>query len=81
MKNKIRRIHGPIFSMAIGWAIAIAFCLRVPILVAGDFWKEKKASDWSEQEARRMISQSPWAKQTRVKFNIAGPSGRPTGRN
>ncbi len=36
----------------------------IPLLVfAGDFWNEKKPADWTAEEKKQLLTQSPWAKQ------------------
>ena len=42
------------------------------VLLAGDFWKEKKFTDWSEKEISKMLTKSPWAH--RVSVSIRGLS-------
>ena len=41
-------------------------------LIAADFWDEKDFTTWSDKEAQKILSDSPWAKQVRVP--IGGPS-------
>lgn len=41
-------------------------------LLAGDFWKEKKFTDWSEKEITKMLTKSPWAH--RVSVSVRGLS-------
>jgi hypothetical protein len=33
------------------------------LLFSADFWKEKKADEWSDKDVKRLLSNSPWAKQ------------------
>jgi len=48
--------------------------MRIPLCVAGltlvalaaDFWDEKPFTAWSEKEARRVLSDSPWSKTVQV---------------
>jgi hypothetical protein len=51
---------------------------------AKEFWETKPASEWSSEEADRMLTKSPWAKEAAVSYN-GGPRGfgdgdSPTGR-
>jgi hypothetical protein len=34
-----------------------------PLLFSADFWKEKKSAEWSDKDVKRLLSNSPWAKQ------------------
>jgi hypothetical protein len=43
----------PLFSLSRVWG-------------AGDFWNRKSPKDWSDEEIHRLITQSPWAQDTRV---------------
>ncbi len=45
---------------------AVAIASTATTLAAGDFWKDKPASEWSDKEVQRLISRSPWAKETIV---------------
>jgi hypothetical protein len=42
---------------------------------AGDFWNRKSPRDWDDQERLQLITESPWAQDTRVdpKTNVASP--------
>jgi hypothetical protein len=42
-------------------AVAVAALALMP-LGAADFWQEKKFSEWSEKQARRILDDSPWAR-------------------
>ena len=41
-------------------------------LLAADFWDEKEFTTWSDTEAQKILTDSPWAKQVRVP--VGGPS-------
>lgn len=57
-----------------------ALLFAVPLLLlAGDFWKEKKPADWSEKEAKKMTLDSPWAHEATPRLEGGIPSGMPTG--
>lgn len=36
-------------------------CLAVPLAAMGDFWARKPYQNWSAEETRRMLEESPWA--------------------
>ena len=57
--------------------IALAFVFESTPLVSSEFWTSKKASDWSETEARKILSQSPWAKRAKLRSTISAPAGIP----
>jgi hypothetical protein len=40
--------------------------LFVPLAFAGDFWKEKPPSEWSDKDVKKLLTNSPWAKQASV---------------
>ncbi len=46
-----------------------------PLFAAG-FWKKKKFPDWTEEEVRQMLSDSPWAKPVRVTVRVDSPPDR-----
>src|SRR5690242_15562166 len=41
---------------------------------AKEFWETKPPSEWSSEEADRMLTKSPWAKEAAVSYN-GGPRG------
>jgi len=49
---------------------------------SGDFWNEKEPADWSQEEIKRLLTKSPWARQGNVSFGGAagGPGGGGRGR-
>jgi hypothetical protein len=57
---------------------ALVFAIPV-LLLAGDFWKEKKPADWSEKEAKKMTERSPWAHETTPKMEGGMATGMPSG--
>ena len=42
------------------------------ILLAADFWQNKKPSEWTEKEARKIIENSPWVKEVQPGMDMAG---------
>jgi hypothetical protein len=36
-------------------------CLAVPLAAMGDFWVKKPYQNWSAEETRRVLEESPWA--------------------
>jgi hypothetical protein len=53
-------------------AILAIFC--VATLLAADFWKAKKYTEWTDQDVQKMLNDSPWAKKT--DFAETGGGGR-----
>jgi hypothetical protein len=49
------------------------------LLFAGEFWQDKKPSDWSEKDVKRLLTKSPWAKEGTVAFNMERMGGMPGG--
>lgn len=45
-------------------------------LVAADFWEKKKFPDWSEEEIRQMLGDSPWAKPLAASIRVDKPPDR-----
>jgi hypothetical protein len=41
---------------------------------AKEFWETKPSSEWTSEEADRMLTKSPWAKEAAISFN-GGPGG------
>jgi len=39
----------------------LAVCLAVPAALGADFWAKKPYQNWSADETRRMLEESPWA--------------------
>src|SRR5258708_25073076 len=64
--------------------VAMAACL----IAADPVWKSKPASQWTEEDARQILAESPWAKETRAvitrrltedQLREGGQMGQPTG--
>ncbi len=55
------------------------------LLFAADFWEKKPYTEWTEKEARRVVTDSPWARNANVTFGGGvgdtgeGGMGRPGG--
>ena len=66
-------------------AIALVFGLQGALLGAQDFWTKKEPSEWTESEAGKMLTKSPWAQQTKPRQltvgnmppTMSGPRPRP----
>jgi hypothetical protein len=59
--------------------VVVAFGMCVAI--AGDFWKSKKFSTWSDEETKKILEDSPWARQVPIKYVFTGgPGGGGMGR-
>ncbi len=43
------------------FVIILWLCLATPAL-AGDFWKAKPYQQWTKEEVRRVLTDSPWAR-------------------
>jgi len=56
--------------------IFAVFTLGLYSLVAADFWKEKKYTEWSEKELDKMLENSPWAQKTSIQMKARGGGGR-----
>jgi hypothetical protein len=55
--------------------IIVVLTLGLCIAFAGDFWKSKKYSTWSDEETKKMLEDSPWARQAPVKYIFTGGPG------
>ena len=41
----------------------LVFPACIALLIAGDqTWRDKRVAEWSEEDARRVLDDSPWAK-------------------
>ena len=52
--------------------------LSIGLLWAKDFWKEKPSTEWTQEEARKMVSESPWARLVRITSPAAADLSAPT---
>ncbi len=53
-------------------------CLATAAL-AGDFWKEKPYQQWTKEEVRRVLTDSPWAQPYAFFSGAASPASREGG--
>ena len=62
--------------------VLILATLRVQVAFCADFWEKKDYTEWSEKECRKMLTDSPWAKQY-ILTQTVGPTGgaTPLGQN
>ena len=44
-----------------------------------EFWESKDPTDWSNEEKRILLGQSPWAREGIVRFDVERKRGGPTG--
>lgn len=44
-----------------------------------EFWDQKPPSEWTEKEVKRLLTNSPWAKDAAVEFNMDDMPGGPPG--
>ncbi len=58
-----------------GWAGAT----RLLAFERGQFWNERPAAEWSEQEVQQLLARSPWAKEAEVQFKLPGGDGPMSG--
>jgi hypothetical protein len=65
-KAAMKRWFLPIIAL-----LTIGLCLAF----AGDFWKSKKYSTWSDEETKKMLEDSPWAHSAPVKYTFTAPPG------
>jgi hypothetical protein len=50
-----------------------------PALLAGDGWRRKPPEQWTEEDAREVLTDSPWAKRVKVRYlESPGRSGSST---
>ncbi len=57
------------------FALLVTVC---PTLMAGDEWRKKPAEQWTEDEARQVLNDSPWAKRVKVRY-LETSGGRRSG--
>jgi hypothetical protein len=55
--------------------IAVILVLAVCAVIAGDFWASKKYSTWNNDETKKIIENSPWARQVPIKYIFKGGPG------
>ncbi len=47
--------------------------LATPVLARASFWENKPFPDWSPEEVDRLLTDSPWARPTTVRFELGHP--------
>lgn len=52
---------------------------RLLAYAPGQFWNERPAAEWSEQEVVQLLSHSPWAKEAEAQFKMPGGDGAQSG--
>jgi hypothetical protein len=55
--------------------IIVVVALGMSVAIAGDFWKSKKFSTWNDEESKKMLEDSPWARQVPIKYILTGGPG------
>ncbi len=53
--------------------LSLLILFGVAALLAADFWKTKKYTEWNDKEVQLMMTNSPWAKKT--SFEMTGGGG------
>jgi hypothetical protein len=53
--------------------------LGTAALLAADFWKTKKFTEWSSKEVDKMLADSPWARRTALQMEGGRGGGTPGG--
>jgi hypothetical protein len=56
-------------------AVVVLFAAGSSLVSGADFWKEKQASEWSSKDVKRMLTNSPWAKEVTLETGGAMPGG------
>jgi len=57
----------------------IACLCLPPLMMAADFWQEKDPAQWTEKEITRLRTNSPWARDASVEFNMGRMGNSPGG--
>lgn len=57
----------------------VCACCAPLVLSAADPWKAKKASEWTEKDANRILTNSPWAKTVSAELDFSRMQGMPGG--
>lgn len=52
--------------------IVALLALAAARLAAAEFWQEKKFSEWTDKEVRKMLNDSPWARPVEVRLDAGG---------
>ncbi len=59
--------------------LVVCACSAPLMLFAADPWKAKKASEWTEKDATRILTNSPWAKTVSAEIDLSRMQGMPGG--
>jgi hypothetical protein len=58
---------------------AAALAVLAGLGLAADFWEKKKYTEWDEDDVRKMLTDSPWAKKNIIELQVSGPGMMPGG--
>jgi len=56
--------------------LSMALCLTALVLIAEDFWAKKQYLEWSEKDATKLLTGSPWAKEVSISLGAPGEGAR-----
>ena len=80
-ENKTRMVwpqstwtHNRRQALKLAWAAITSRDILVLAFARGDFWNEKEASQWSEEERSRILTNSPWTRRASVSADLGGGS-------
>ncbi len=59
--------------------VSFVLLLTSALVWAGDFWEDKEFTQWSEKDVKKMMTNSPWAKQVNVALSMGARGGRVVG--
>ena len=65
-------VHEPRRSKQVACLVVFLVCTLVLTTFSKDFWEEKPFTEWTEQEAMNLISNSPWARPLSVLASVLG---------
>ena len=58
--------------------LVIAFCcVSASVVVAQKFWATKSSAEWTDEELKKITTDSPWAKNRTIAVGPSGDAGRP----
>jgi len=60
------------------WLIGVAIAVAVASLWAGEFWQEKPYTEWTREQAERLMKDSPWARPVEIRLYEPGLAERST---
>jgi hypothetical protein len=60
-------------------SLVLLFTAATLVVSAADFWKIKQPSEWSEKEVKRLLTNSPWAKEVVVQMGGVMPATATSG--